>query len=507
MEFLDPKKQKQSHIYLMICYGLMTIAVVLATVILLSLAYGFGVGRNGHIVQNGLVYTGSTPSGASIFVDGAKRSSKTNSKLTLQSGSYTLRYDKEGYNSWQHRIAVNGGDIERYDYALLSPQKLKTKVLKNFASSVNFATQSRDHDWLIVQDPALKNEFFRYNIDKPKDPAVLLDLPVSVLTNESATTGWEAVAWASDNQHVLLKRSFTQKTGAKVTDEYILLDIKAPDESVNLSEAFGSGNSQIDLFDGKHDEYYIFSKANHTLSTASIDKPEPVTVLRDVAAYKAYKDKMLLYVDSVASKSSSGSNIVAKVHLKDDNNLYNLGDLTAHGKYLLNMAQHDNDWYIAFGEKSENKVSVYKNPEDSLRQLPGQPLVPVQVLKITGPTYVAFSNNTRFIMGSNGSDLYTYDIKNKKGYKFTVDKPLDAPQVSAKWIDGYHLAYISGGKLVIFDYDNTNLQILQPADPALPPFFTSDFKYVYSFDKPDVAKGIKPFSSLRSTALRTPDDL
>ncbi len=51
----------------------------------------------------------------------------------------------------------------------------------------------------------------------------------------------------------------------------------------------------------------------------------------------------------------------------------------------------------------------------------------------------------------------------------------------AAWMDGNRLSSVSDGKAVVFDFDGTNKQTLVAADPAFPPLFNPDFKWLYTF--------------------------
>lgn len=502
MDFLDPKKQKQHHIYLMICYALMTIGLILATLILVMLAYGFGFDRKGQVTQSGLVFVSSTPTGASIWINGEKQSDNTNTRLLLQSGRYTLRVTKEGYTDWQRSIIVNGSVLERFDYPMLIPKDLTTTEVAAFESSIAFASQSRDRRWLVVQQPSSVNQFVLYDLNERADQPSSLTVPAAILTEPSSTQSWEQVEWSTDNRRVLLLRTYLAASTKTPVTEYILLDREKPAESVNVSTTFSLGPSDVRLIDGKYDKYYVLNPANQRLSSVSLEDTSPRTVINGVVEYKSYGEDKIVYVASVAENER-----LTSVRFKDGDKTYRIrDDITARGVYLLEIAQHDGAWYLAAGEQSENRIPVYKNPVDSLRQLPNDPLVPVQVLKVQKPVYIAFSANTRFIMATGGQNFYTYDIKNDKGYQYTATQPLDAPQVSARWMDGYRLAYISGGKLVMFDYDYINQRTLQSADPAFLPFFDRDYEFVYSLLGRQNAAG-QPNSVLQSTGLRLETDL
>src|SRR5438128_1981144 len=97
MDFLDPKKQRAHMIRLIVGYVLIGVAILIATLILLYQAYGFGLGKDGEIIQNGLVFVSTQPSGADIYIDGKHKDSRTNTRLQLPEGSYQLELRREGY--------------------------------------------------------------------------------------------------------------------------------------------------------------------------------------------------------------------------------------------------------------------------------------------------------------------------------------------------------------------------------------------------------------------------
>jgi len=135
--------------------------------------------------------------------------------------------------------------------------------------------------------------------------------------------------------------------------------------------------------------------------------------------------------------------------------------------------------------------------------------VPVQILKTSGVSYVAFSDNARFIVAENGDSFSIYDAENDKGYAYTLKQPLDAPQTHATWMDGDRMSFVSGGKLVVFEFDDANQVTLGDAMPAYEPAFSRDYTQLYTF-APQTTKAAdgaeKTQYVLSATALRTPQD-
>ena len=54
------------------------------------------------------------------------------------------------------------------------------------------------------------------------------------------------------------------------------------------------------------------------------------------------------------------------------------------------------------------------------------------------------------------------------------------PQTNGTWMDGDRLTYVSGGKLIVFDYDNQNLRVLTKSSPNLLAYFSPDYSNLYS---------------------------
>src|SRR4051812_17168320 len=119
MDYLDTKKQFRHHLILMFGYMLVAVAITLSALVLLYQAYGFGVTRNGTVIQSGLIFFSSHPNPAAIYVNGAKQPVSTNTRLELESGIYKIKISRAGYNDWQRTIELDGGKVQHYDYPFL----------------------------------------------------------------------------------------------------------------------------------------------------------------------------------------------------------------------------------------------------------------------------------------------------------------------------------------------------------------------------------------------------
>ncbi|HEY5667603.1 MAG TPA: PEGA domain-containing protein [Candidatus Saccharimonadales bacterium] len=483
----------------MIGYVLVGIALLLMTIILLYQAYGFGY-RNGEVIQNGLVYVSSVPNPASIYINGQKRSETTNTRLLLEAGQYTFQLNRDGYHTWKRAITVDGGAVVHFDYPFLFPAKLTTTNVKKYTARPALFAQSPDRRWAMVQSDAY-NTFDVYDLNSQplKAPTAFTIAPTAFTTTAGANS-LQLVKWADDNKHVVLQHIANDK-GA-ITTEYILIDRTDPTATVNLTKTLGINPTKLELRNDKYDGYFLYNQTDQTLQRVALNSSTtPQLLLDHVLAYKTYGDNVILY----ATTAGAGPGKVA-IKLQDGNQTFTLREVTPSATYLLDLTKYSGDWFVGVGSSVESRTYVYKNPAQTMRDKPKNPLVPVQVLKTKEPNYISFSENARFIVVENGTQFGIYDAENDKGYAYTLPDAMDAPQTHATWMDGHRLMYTSSGKLVVFEFDNANHEVLSTNDPNYMPFFDPNYKWLYTFaDQPATATTPAQFNLL-NTALRTPQD-
>lgn len=496
MDFLDPKKQRAHMIRLIIGYILIGLAIVIATTILLRIAYGFGLDKNGKVVQNGFVFVSSQPSGSQVYINNKLYKNTTSTRLQLPEGNYEIAVKRPGYTTWQRQVSVVGNTVIRYDYPLLIPTKLISTPVKTYSGAA-LVTQSPDRHWLLVQPDSAAAAFDVFDISDPKkvtQNVKSISLPAAIIT-DAASSGqsWKLTEWSTDNRHVILQHSYSGGS------EYILVDRQDATKSLNLTKTLGLSEGEVlSLRDKKFDTYYVYDPTNKTLETASVtDGTTKSLLLNGVLAFKSYGADMVLYATDTGA---SAGQVVTM--LKDGDVTYKIREIGAGGPYLMDLAQYSGDWYVAVGSSVDNKVYIFKNPQSARKSGKVTDLIPVQLLRVTAPNYLEFSANTRFIMIENGTSFAVYDVEYDESYTYATSKPLDAPQTHAAWMDGTRLTYVSGGRQVIVDYDNTNFQTLAPNVPGYLPAFDRDYRYVYNIAP---ATGEQPVA-LRQTSLLIPKD-
>ena len=266
MDFLDPKKERRNRLALIIGYGLVGTAIAISSIVLMYQTDGYCVDRKGAVDRCGLVFVASQPTASSVMINGKIQDAQTNTKFNIQSGSYEFRVFQEGYQDWQRNIAVQGGDVQRFDYPLLIPRELKTTDITTFAGGLQLVTQSPDRRWVIaVESSGPSTIFHRYDIRQTPKPG----LTVAAANSQQE---WKLTEWSTDNRHVLLERIFQLPvTGdsaqiSQPSKEYILLDRDSPAQSRNLTRDLGlAAQESISLFDKKPTQFFGYNSETKVL--------------------------------------------------------------------------------------------------------------------------------------------------------------------------------------------------------------------------------------------------
>ncbi len=509
MDFLDPQKQKAHARRLAFGYFLIGAVVILATTILLYRSYGFVLNKNGQIVQQGLVFVSSSPNPANLYINKLLNGT-TNKRVFLEAGSYTFRIDRDGYREWQRAVTVDGGSVEHFDYPFLFPTTLTSSPVKSYSGDPAISTQSPSRQWLLVQSASAFNKFDEFDLSQKLASGVVstettVVVPENVLTQTNGSQSWAPIEWSTDNVHVILKHTF--QVQGQTASEYILLDRNNPQNSVNLTNTLGTNPTNLEFVDkGNYQNFYVYNQGSETLDTASLSSPAPQPFLNNVLSFYPYKNGLVLYATNQNTPAGKVS-----FDLLQSGTTYPITQLptTTGAQYLLDFTQYSGDWYIAVGVSSDNKVYVYRDPQAQLQAEPSQALAPVTILKVNNPSTVTFSSNAQFIMteGKSGNTFAVYDAENEKGYAYTIsDAPLDSPQSYATWMDGDRIMYVSGGKVVVFDFDGANEQKLVTALPDLLPVFDQNYRYLYTYMSVPTSGSTPAGTDLEATPMLIPKD-
>jgi hypothetical protein len=493
MDFLDPRKKRNHKIRLLTGYFLISIVIGLATVILVYGAYGYGINtKTGQIIENGLLFVDSKPGGANIYLNGQHKSSTTAARMVLAAGDYSLSIQKDGYRSWQRNFVLDEHTIARYVYPFLFPIKPFTLALKSYPAMPSIVTETPDRHWLLVESPQSTQGnllFDQYDTSDLSKASELLSLPKNILTPADNST-FKEVEWSTNNDQLLLQHSYPGGS------EFVVFNRTRPETSFNVNKLFKVDPTEVALKNKKVDQLYLFNKDSATLQIGDTGQGTLAPAfLKHVLEFKPYGNDIVAYVTDVGVPSGQ---VMARIW--DGGKNYALYTFSAGQKYLLDTAQFQNHWYYVAGSNTTERINIFKDPEDNIRNPQIGKAVPLIALSALGADKLSFSDNARFIAAESGQNFAVYDLETDTNYHYAVKSPLNG---NLQWMDGHRWIGQSDGQVFVADYDNKNQQFVGSTVYDHGGLFSRDYNQMLTFVNNAAAGNV----TLQRVDLRAGTDL
>ena len=244
------KRKKRQSVKVIVSEAIMVFAVIAMVTVLAFIVSGYWINSDFEVERQGMLQIYSTPTGANVNIDGKASSwlQRTNTSKVLAAGEHIVTLTKDGYDSWSKTIEIKEGLLYRLHYPRLFLQERTPEKLFEL-DTTGIVAVSSDHDALLITNNTTKWNYLNLDADKPKlEPIDISPYFSSVSLAEDAKTGLFTgevldADWDYDDAHVLFK--------VKNEDviEWVLLDVKNPKKSVNITKEFGVDFSRIEILD------------------------------------------------------------------------------------------------------------------------------------------------------------------------------------------------------------------------------------------------------------------
>lgn len=473
MDYLDPHKKKAHSTRLFIGYALIAVAIAFATVILVYVGSGYYIDRQtGDLIQNGQIFVNSDPEGASIYLNDKLQKTKTAGRLVVPSGLYDIAVKRDGYRDWIQQITLEGGKVQRLDYALLIPANLQPNAVQTFSSAPTDTSQSPDRRFISLVFADKPNTVLFYDTTKPDLDAKVVLIDKTLFLDPSKIGSLVVKEWTTDTKKVLI-----ENVVAGVTLDYLLISRVDGDPSFNLYKTLNLKDVSIGLKEGDSDSYFIYNKTAKTLGTMTLNDKLLIPRLSNVLQYKAFNYDIIAYITDIGATKDK-----VQARLTDGvDRTYLLRELSAGTtSYLLDVAKNGSTTVLAVGASSENKVAILSNPVGYLKANPDKTIpLATTIFLLENPTEVSFSTDGSVVMARGGQKIASHYFEEDRSAKYVLSVPIGLS--SLRWVDGKHLQAVSGGYSYIFDFDGANLQKLTETTEKYSIYFDNNYRSFYSF--------------------------
>lgn len=451
---LEKEKRRQS-LRVIISETFMVIAVVVTVLVLAFIVSGYWLGKDFKVERQGLLQISSIPTGAYVSIDNSEPSwfQRTNTSKMLSAGKHNVVLTKEDYDTWSKTVDIVEGLLYRVHYPrLFLLEREKESLLKTDAG---IATASPDHKSLLLIDETTLWTFI--DLDSETLEPKMIDVS-SLFSSVSLASGASvglftgeilSMTWNHDGDKILFA------TSDGVSQEWSILDLKTPKNSVNLTKDFDLDFSSVQILDNAANNLLVIAAGN----LRKIDVPGhsiSAVLAENVISFDHYDSEVIF-----SAKTLTGDFYIGNLKLSDQK-IKKLDTLDSSAKVLLSRFYDDK--YLTVIEGSE--VSVLKRDDNS------------EVFKATltfVPKSAKVGHNGEFITLSLDNHIATLDMESMELIEW------DADGDHFDFLDNDMIYSVADGKLIVYDFDGYNRRVLaENVSERFPVMITND-RYLYYF--------------------------
>ena len=428
---------------------IMVITVIVTVAILALLVSGYWLNSNFELERQGMLQINSIPTGASVEVDGdAPWFQRTNTSKVLSSGEHEIVLAKDGYDSWSKTVTIGEGLLYRVNYPrLFLLNREKSKFYD--ASITTFASVSPDRNSVLLANNTTSWVLLKLDSEEPKTT----DVDIAKLTTfASVADGVKdglftgdiiSANWDANCSHVLLEVSST--SGSK---EWLLLDVKNPAKSLNLTREFAINFAEVRIFDASANN--LLGLHDGTLRKIDVSGRQiSAPIASEVKNYDFYESEIIYATDDAVYST--------KINSTDEPIL--ISETSLARPYITRFYENK---YITI--ITADSIALYK--KDDLAEVFNQELA-------FSPDKIKIGQGGGFIFMQSGTNVSVLDMEILSIINWELDTDVYG------WLDGNMIYNINDGKLIVYDYDGLNRRELSSSVSAHFPVTITNDKWLY----------------------------
>lgn len=444
------KRAKRQWLRVIISETVMVIAVIATVAVLALVVSGYWLNGNFEVERQGMLQINSAPTGADITIDGDKlRFQHTNSSKLLTSGEHTVLLSREGYDTWTKNVNITKGLLYRLNYPRLFLQEREKEDVYD-ATGTTFATVSPSRQYILLVNNT--TEWTLINLDSNTITPTSIDIS-KIFNSVSLATGAKtglftgqilSAEWDTNNEHVLFKVKNSESV------EWVLLTVKNPDRSINITREFATTFDSIKIFDNSASNLMVVRGGNlHKIDVGS--RQITASLISNVKNYDFYDNEIIYSTDEE----------IGILRLGDEKPMA-LEDFSAPARVLFSKF-YDEKYIIVI---NDGKLVIYK--KDDLSNVASATLSFI-------PTNVKIGYEGDFIFLQNETHFATFDMESMKLSEWMPDSK------HFGWINNYMVYAVKDGELIVYDFDGLNRRSISTnVSEHFPVSITGD-RYMYYF--------------------------
>lgn len=459
---MEEIKKKKRFIKLIIAEFFMVTMVLILTVFFVLWAMGYKINSRGQLEQNGLIHVISSPANSNVIVDSQQNFMRIGSSKLISAGKHKISVEKEGFTTWQKEIEVKSGLLSQLFYVKLFPlnktieevKKIEEPMVWSIAPNRESALYAARNstDWKII------------NLKNPKDEAeknlTLKNLLCKFFCAENQQQPIGEIAkidWSKSGESLLVKMRLANHA------EWLLINIKQPQDSVNLSERLAIPIDDLKFADDNGEKFWLLE--NRNLREAELrDLKISAALFSDVE--KLYSDGKISSLVFKQFNQNQSQRFVA-LHQEGDKNFKTIDQVSNDGLVLISNWEYFGEKYLAIVEKNLLKIFKDRNLIDK-NILTDTPYLSLELPD--SPNSLEISSSGQLVVMRSKNSNMIFDLDSENLHHFTDSM--------GGFVDGALFWRIKNQKMHIVDFDNTNEREVDFAE-SLPATITPDNKWLY----------------------------
>lgn len=446
------RNQRRQSIRIIISEAIMVLSVIIMVTLLAFAASGYWLSSDFEVKRQGMLQISSVPTGANVEIDGSSSwLQKTNTSKVLDSGEHTIVLTKDGYDTWSKDIMISEGLFYRIHYPRLF---LKERFLEKLFSvdKSALATISSNHETLLLIKDAAEWEYFNLN----NENLVAKKIEVTDIFSDYTTSEIVSIDWDVDGRRIL----FNIESDAK--NEWVLLNLDNVKNSINLTKEFGVNFSSVKIFDRSANNLLAVQDGNLRKIDVS-GRSMSAVLVEDVIDFDYYDNDVFFSAPSDRNNDTEDEYYIGRLRIGDGNNIEELKTFSSPSKIVVTRFYEDRLMLIV-----DNNIA-------KLYELNGFSELGAYELNFI-PQNVKVGHEGEFIIMYDGkSSIATLDMETKAINEWLLDGE------SFGWLDNDMIYSVSGGSLIVYDYDGLNRRKIANNVSSYFPVGITNNRYLYYF--------------------------
>ncbi len=465
-------KQNKEIIRRATVYAVMGISTVVVVILITFLVLGFRFDIDeGQVERYAFLQFSSTPSGATVLIDGSQIGQKTPSKASIKPGTHKIQMQKTGYQTWTKTVTINPGTLTWLNYTLFVPKTTTNEVVASY-EHVSASLQSPKGRSLLVQYHSETPAYDLIEIDSSTPKITKLVIPTEVYS-EALTPNiihsFGISNWDDSGRYVLIKHNYGEKT------EWLVMDTQNVALSKNITQTFDIAIESIDFSGTNGNNYFAIENSDLRkldLAAGTISR----VLVSNIKSMYVYESNIVVYASNLDPNTSM---ITVGLYRDGEDNPYSLATVP-NSQVRVATTNYFNEDYVAYSQGRTVTVLGGNYPTANNESTTSLRLI-TSFDATNDIKDLDFSPTGQYVMAQSEMSFSSYDLEYSNLFSSLINCAGVALPIS--WLDENYISSTCGGSLVIKEFDGANQHVIGNALSGQAAVLSHNGRYLYSIGK------------------------